>query len=103
MVCKRLNVPCEDEGICPYQSTHYPGFRCHMETSQEEWPIQSLAPCSCRHCRYLCADGMTCRRHPPMIILLPDRPGASQWPVVNASDWCGEFRPWASIDDKDKS
>lgn len=35
-----------------------------------------------------------CRRNPPTLYIVEDWSG-SQWPEVDAADWCGEFSPKA--------
>lgn len=42
----------------------------------------------CGDCRFYDKAIPSCRRHPPIL-----HRGLSGWPVVTATDWCGEFKP----------
>ena len=44
MVCERLNVSCEDEGICNFSKLRAPEFHCHMEKT----PSVTAEPCGCQ-------------------------------------------------------
>lgn len=46
---------------------------------------------TCKECRYfhLMETNGICRRETPYM----DEFGIGKWPIVNMSDWCGEFSP----------
>jgi len=45
---------------------------------------------TCKTCRFFHAEQSQCRRYAPQ----PTADSRSAfWPIVSASDWCGEYQP----------
>lgn len=56
---------------------------------------------TCENCRYYFFG--FCRRYPPTVFVDPESQEdetLSQWPAVEAEDWCGEHQFRQEVDDK---
>lgn len=72
---------------------------------------------TCGHCRFYRApeafekgSAGECRRHPPTVAARPGAIGVSEWPVVEVSDWCGDFArfvrrdgTWIELEDENET
>ena len=59
---------------------------------------------TCMDCEYYNQDDQTCRRYPPVSLMIPyidlNYPSV-WWPSVTVNHWCGEFKE-RSKDERDR-